>query len=218
VSSIFIDRRARAGDTIRRWNDAFESKPRSSMTTPDQSTEEQHLMELMVAYQRGDRAAVERLYTLLCNEVRSYFAGACRDRRATDDLVQDTFLEMHRSRQTYNPPLPVRPWLFGIARNVLARARRVAKHQDVNSSGDLEAESVPGTPCVPSIDAVDLENAISRLPNTTRDPWLLHHVFGFSFHSIAARLGITVMAAKLRSSRASRALRTALSTDPERQR
>jgi len=175
-------------------------------------------MELMVAYQRGDRAAVERLYALLCNDVKSYFAGACRDRRVTDDLVQDTFLEMHRSRQTYSPPLPVRPWIFGIARNVLARARRAAKYQSVQSSGGLEAESVLTAPRTPAIDAVDLENAISRLPNTTRDPWLLHHVFGFSFHSIAERLGITVMAAKLRSSRASRALRTALSADTERQR
>ena len=188
------------------------------MTAPVRSPEERHLMELMVAYQGGDRAAVERLYALLCNDVQSYFAGACRDRRVTDDLVQDTFLEMHRSRQTYSPPLPVRPWIFGIARNVLARARRAAKYQGVQSSGDLEAESVLATPCTPAIDAVDLENAISRLPNTTREPWLLHHVFGFSFHSIAERLGITVMAAKLRSSRASRALRIALSTDTERQR
>jgi RNA polymerase sigma-70 factor (ECF subfamily) len=188
------------------------------MTTPDQSPEEQHLMELMVAYQRGDRAAVEQLYALLCNEVQRYCARVCRDRRVTDDLVQDTFLEMHRSRQTYSPPLPVRPWIFGIARNVLARARRAAKYQGVQCSGDLVAESVLATPCTPAIDAADLENAISRLPNTTRDVWLLHHVFGFSFHSIAERLGITEMAAKLRSSRASRALRTALSTDTERHR
>jgi RNA polymerase sigma-70 factor (ECF subfamily) len=187
------------------------------MIAPDRSPEERHLMELMVAYQGGDRAAVERLYALLCNDVQSYFAGACRDRRVTDDLVQDTFLEMHRSRQTYSPPLPVRPWIFGIARNVLARARRAAKDQRLQSSDDVE-ESALATPCTPAIDAVDLENAISRLPNTTREPWLLHHVFGFSFHSIAERLGITVMAAKLRSSRASRALRIALSTDTERQR
>ena len=188
------------------------------MTAPDRSPEERHLMELMVAYQRGDRAAVERLYALLCNDVQSYFAGACRDRRVTDDLVQDTFLEMHRSRQTYSPPLPVRPWIFGIARNVLARARRAGKYRGVQNSLDLEAEVVLAASCAPGTDSLDVEDAISRLPDSTRDPWLLHHVFGFSFRSIAERLGITVMAAKLRSSRASRALRTALSTNTERQR
>jgi DNA-directed RNA polymerase specialized sigma24 family protein len=52
------------------------------------------------------------------------------------------------------------------------------------------------------------------LPASTRIPWLLHHLFGFSFQSIAARLGVTVMAAKLRSSRAKRALRLALRAQP----
>jgi DNA-directed RNA polymerase specialized sigma24 family protein len=59
-------------------------------------------------------------------------------------------------------------------------------------------------------EALDIENALTALPASTREPWLLHHVFGFSFDSIAARLGITVIAAKLRSSRATRALRLAL--------
>jgi DNA-directed RNA polymerase specialized sigma24 family protein len=46
----------------------------------------------------------------------------------------------------------------------------------------------------------------------------LHHAFGFSFESIAARLGITPLAAKLRSSRATKALRVALSVRRGRQR
>jgi RNA polymerase sigma-70 factor (ECF subfamily) len=188
------------------------------MTTSDRSAEELHLTQLMVAYQRGDLGAFEQLYALLCNDVRGYFAAACRDRCLVHDLVQDTFLEIHRSRRTYSPPLPVRPWIFGVARNVLARARRARKYRDVQSSLDLESEAALAASGAPTSDSLDLEDAISHLPDSTRDPWLLHHVFGLSFHSIAERLGITVMAAKLRSSRASRALRTALSTDTERQR
>jgi DNA-directed RNA polymerase specialized sigma24 family protein len=59
-------------------------------------------------------------------------------------------------------------------------------------------------------DSLDIESVLTGLPASTREPWLLHHVLGFSFGSIAERLGITVMAAKLRSSRATRALRLAL--------
>jgi len=116
--------------------------------------------------------------------------------------VQDLFLEIHRSRRTYTPPLPVRPWVFGIARNVLARSHRVPRfEQGVTVELAVPAENA---------DAHDIESALTALPSSTREPWLLHHVFGFSFDSIAARLGITVMAAKLRSSRATRALRLAL--------
>ena len=43
-----------------------------------------------------------------------------------------------------------------------------------------------------------------------RHAWLLHHVHGFSFEEIGARLGIGAGAAKLRSSRAMRGLRALL--------
>jgi DNA-directed RNA polymerase specialized sigma24 family protein len=120
---------------------------------------------------------------------------------------------MHRSRRTYTPPLPVRPWVFGIARNVLARSRRAAQlRPQALPASTLDAALTIVAPAsgVPSADALDVAHALQRLPAGTRDPWLLHHVFGHSFDAIAARLGITVMAAKLRSSRATRALRLAL--------
>jgi DNA-directed RNA polymerase specialized sigma24 family protein len=44
-----------------------------------------------------------------------------------------------------------------------------------------------------------------------RRPFLLHHLFGFSFAEIAAQLGIEVGAAKVRSSRARLRLRALLS-------
>ena len=83
-----------------------------------QSAEQRRLVELMIAYQGGNAGAFEQLYALLAEDVRRHFARVHRDRAVVSDLVQDTFLEMHRSRRTYSPPLPVRPWVFGIARNV----------------------------------------------------------------------------------------------------
>jgi DNA-directed RNA polymerase specialized sigma24 family protein len=57
---------------------------------------------------------------------------------------------------------------------------------------------------------VDVDKALERLPSGVREAWVLHHLRGLSFRSIAAQLGITVVAAKLRSSRATRALRDLL--------
>jgi RNA polymerase sigma-70 factor, ECF subfamily len=173
---------------------------------------EDRLADLMVAYQGGDPAAFERLYELLVADVRRYFARVHRDRGSVHDLVQDTFLEMHRSRRTYNAPLPVRPWVLGIARNVSARSLRAAHvRPQAQSTLDAEVELRIAAPSSDLPAALDIENAVATLPPSTREPWLLHHVFGFSFDSIATRLGITSMAAKLRSSRATRALRVALS-------
>lgn len=178
-----------------------------------EDAQERRLAELMIAYQKGDLAAFEELYALLVGDVRRYFAKAHSDRGLVHDLVQDMFLEMHRSRRTYTPPLPVRPWVFGIARNVMARSRRAVRvHPQGAPLFDGEGEPIIGAPTydAPNAEALDMENALATLPTSTRDPWLLHHAFGCSFDSIASRLGITVMAAKLRSSRATRALRLAL--------
>jgi RNA polymerase sigma-70 factor (ECF subfamily) len=183
--------------------------------TGSSSTEqikECQLTELMIAYQAGDLSAFKALYEILVDETRRYFARTHRDHGVTYDLVQDLFLEIHRSRRSYTPPLPVRPWVFGIARNVAARNRRLSRLQP-SQSQDPSAErelAIASTHNVSPAEALDIENALTALPASTREPWLLHHVFGFSFDSIAARLGITVMAAKLRSSRATRALRLAL--------
>jgi RNA polymerase sigma-70 factor, ECF subfamily len=185
------------------------------MDGPGLSDQEQELrlVQLMVAYQSGDLAAFEQLYDALAGQLRQYFLNAERDRSVADDLVQDAFLEMHRSRRTYTPPLAVRPWAFGVARNVLARRRRAAyayKQQEQTLDSDAVTPTTH-TSEVPVSDVIDIEHALASLPASTREPWLLHHIFGLSFDSIAARLGITAMAAKLRSSRATQALRSALS-------
>jgi len=163
------------------------------------------LVEHMRAYQAGSLAGFERLYAALGGELLRYFSAALRDAAAAQDLVQETLLELHRARRTYLPPLPVRPWVFGIARNVEGRHRReFARRRRVLADGDPASEPVAPPPAV---DAADLRAALRSLPASRRSPWLLHHVHGLSFAEIAGRLGIGAGAAKLRSSRASRTLR-----------
>jgi RNA polymerase sigma-70 factor (ECF subfamily) len=120
-------------------------------------------------------------------------------------------MEMHRSRHTYEPPLPVRPWAFGIARNMLRRHRRLAwrrgRLEDPAGASDRSPE-----PPVPraAIESRDLEGALRQLPPLRRQAWELHHVHGFSFEEIGRMLRIPQGAAKLRSSRAMGALRSLL--------
>ena len=187
--------------------------------SPNEPADEARLIGLMAAYQNADFSAFEQLYAALVGDVRGYFVRTHRDHGSVHDLVQETFLEMHRSRRTYTPPLPVRPWVFGIARHVAARGRRAAVLRPQEAAlfdvdGDLPVTDPASA--MPSAEAMDMEKAVAGLPDAVREPWLLHHVFGCSFESIAARLGITIMAAKLRSSRATKALRVALSATVRR--
>ena len=51
--------------------------------------------------------------------------------RAADleDLAHDVFVAFHRTRATYDPSRPIRPWLFGIAFRVSSDHRRRARHR-----------------------------------------------------------------------------------------
>ncbi|HEY3566413.1 MAG TPA: RNA polymerase sigma factor [Thermoanaerobaculia bacterium] len=175
--------------------------------------DDDELVHLLKAYQAGELAAFERLYAALAGELQRYFQGQKAEGAAAQDLVQDTFLEIHRSRHTYLPPLPVRPWVFGIARHVLGRHRKAAwrrsRHEDRAEAA--EAAAAPA----PALETRDLANALARLPASRREAWVLHHVHGLSFQQIADRFRIGVGAAKLRSSRAMRSLRAALGAEAE---
>lgn len=188
----------------------------------DSGPDEDPLVALVVAYQAGRLEGFERLYAALASDLGRYFAAAVHDHDRAQDLVQDTFMEIHRSLRTYLPPLPVRPWVFGIARHVLARQRRAAwrraRHEDASLPVEdlrwLEqppsASLAAGSTRIGGVEVRDVEAAWRGLPAPGREVWRLHHVEGWSFQEIAARFRIGVGAAKLRSSRAMKTLRRAL--------
>src|SRR5207244_1009531 len=121
--------------------------------------------------------------------------------------------EIHRSRRTYLPPRPVRPWVFGLAGNVLRRHRRAAWRRARHECASGAALQPPA-PNRFAFDTRDVAEALRGVPLARREAWVLRHVYGWSFQEIAEQLRIGVVAAKLRSSRAMRSLRRALGVVP----
>jgi RNA polymerase sigma-70 factor (ECF subfamily) len=179
--------------------------------TADAAAREGDLVPLMIAYQAGRLEAFEALYEALAGDVRRFFAASIREPSATLDLVQLTFLELHRARHTYRPPRPVRPWVFGIAVNVRRRHRRDAASRARREAAAPEATMPEAAGPAPDVVGhVAVRRALEQLPAGRRRAWILHHVHGFSFEEVGRRLGIGAGAAKLRSSRAMRGLRALL--------
>ena len=73
----------------------------------------------MQAYLDGDIEAFDALYGAFAGRLRGYLLSQCRDATLADDLLQETFMQIHRSRRTYQPGRPVTPWIYAIARHVL---------------------------------------------------------------------------------------------------
>jgi len=167
------------------------------------------LVALMIDYQAGRLEAFEDLYARLAPQLRRHFS---RTGYGGLDLVQETFLEIHRSRHTYTPPLPVAPWAFGVARNVERRHWRRHRLRDARlvALESVPTPVAPGSEREPAIPAADVEKALQQVPPAGRDAWWMHHVQGLTFPEIAVRLRIETSAARLRAHRAMVVLRTAL--------
>ena len=174
--------------------------------------DETRLRALMVSYQAGSLEAFDQLYALLAPAVRGFLRGRLLDGEALRDLEQETFLQVHRARHTFDPDYPAMPWVIAIARHVWLMHERTRRRRPqatvdldaVQPAVRADAESYP--------DRADVRGALAALSPDRRKPVMWHHLIGMSFREIAARLGIREDAAKLRSSRGMRELRERLGT------
>jgi RNA polymerase sigma-70 factor (ECF subfamily) len=157
------------------------------------------LQRLMTAYQAGSLESFERIYATLAPPVLGYLTSLCRERAHAEDLLQESFLQVHRSRHTYRPGLPLRPWVFAIARHVWLMDRRTRSRRPTTGT---ELPELPVPAEVERLaDRDTLRRALNAILPDRREALLLHHVWGFSFAEIGQLLGIRADAAKLRSSR-----------------
>ena len=136
---------------------------------------------------------------------------------AADDIVAETFLLAFRQRDSYDQTrADARPWLYGIATNLIGRHRR-AEIRLYRALARTGADPV----MEPFTDRVDdqvsasaasrrLATALARLPEKLRDTLLLVAWGDLSYEEVAAALGVPVGTVRSRVSRARSKLRQAL--------
>ncbi|MBV9443943.1 MAG: sigma-70 family RNA polymerase sigma factor [Acidobacteriaceae bacterium] len=174
---------------------------------------DQEVRALMIRYQGGSLEAFQEIYAQLAPGVRRYLSHLTGGSEIADDLLQETFLQMHRSRAAYNPTYAVRPWVFGLARNIFLMNRRATRRwAKVYES----REDLPEFPVLPEADRLgshdEIRRCIANLGPDQAEALLLHHQWGFSFEEIAGMLGISAAAARARASRGMADLRLALNS------
>jgi RNA polymerase sigma factor (sigma-70 family) len=135
------------------------------------------------------------------------------DRSRADELAAETFLRAFAARDRYDRArADARPWLFGIASNLLSHARRsevqrwraLAHHQQGAVSDD-EFERVDDRLDAAAVAQV-LAAALASLAARDRDALLLYAWAELTYEQIADALDIPVGTVRSRLSRARRAV------------
>jgi RNA polymerase sigma-70 factor (ECF subfamily) len=132
-----------------------------------------------------------------------------------DALVGEVFRIAFEKRHTYDPTRPLaRPWLYGIATNLVAKHRR-REARRYYAMARLAAQRVPVPELADRVsDAVDAADrwhrvaaAVTELPEPERDALILHVWEGLSYEEVAAALDIPVGTVRSRLNRARGRLR-----------
>lgn len=166
--------------------------------------------ELMRRLAGGEIGALGELYDRHRNPVRRFLARATSDADDVDDLVHATFLAAAKSASRYDGRPSCRPWLVGIAAQLLRRRRRSVGYLFAVLSS-LRGMRTTTTDPRPVLQArADVERALGRLSEAKRITLLLAEVEGLSSPEIAEALGIPIGTVWTRLHAARRELRRAL--------
>lgn len=174
----------------------------------------------MERYSNGDAAAFAELYDVLAPRLLRFLCKATRDRVAAEDLMQQTFLQIHRARGSFIPGAAVMPWALAIAKRLMidgARRRRVELGLFTHPAVDDDRwtnEPAATAAADDLLDALRLERRVEQrlesLPETQRTAYRLVKQEGLSLKGAAKVLGTSVTSVKLRTHRAYKALRAVL--------
>jgi RNA polymerase sigma-70 factor (ECF subfamily) len=158
----------------------------------------------------GDIGALGELYDRYHDAIRRFVARATCDAEDVDDLVHGTFLEAARSAERYDGRPSCRPWLIGIAAQLLRRRRRSLGQllKVLSSLRGLRAASADPRPTLQA--RGDVERALAGLSEVQRVALLMAEVEGLSCAEIAAAMQVPVGTVWTRLHSARRELRRAL--------
>ena len=158
-------------------------------------------MDAIRLAQQGDAAAFEQLYSLHSRRVYRLILRMVSSPTEAEDLTQDAFLQLFRNIQTFRGESSFSTWLHRLAVNIVLmhfRKRRRPETSLDEPAGADEEKSKPiefGKPDLRLsglIDRINLERAVSQLPDGYKEMFFLHDVEGFEHHEIAHILGCSV--------------------------
>jgi RNA polymerase sigma-70 factor (ECF subfamily) len=178
--------------------------------------------EAMAEYAQGREAAFDIVYEVVAPRIEGYVRRKVRDSSRVEDIVQQTFENMHKARGRFVPGSDVLNWAFAIARNLVIDTGKKAGRE---SSADMTDENeTMGAVLAAAVAGGEelflaretgalLVRTFGRLTKLQQEVFELVKLEGLSYQQAAATLGITVPSVRMYVHRAYLSLREALGED-----
>jgi RNA polymerase sigma-70 factor (ECF subfamily) len=162
----------------------------------------------MRRYQDADAEAPSVLVAMLSPALLRFFRYNAASREQAEDLLQETWLRVHRMRHSYRSGERLLPWVYAIAHHVridsYRRKRRLAERE-------MAFDPLPdaGAPDA-SVEALEFQSMLAVLPDAQREVVTMLKATGMTVDEVARATCSTVGAVKLKAHRAYERLRELL--------
>jgi len=176
--------------------------------------------QAMDRYARGDDAAFARVFSGLSPRLRAFLRRLAGSPELAEDLLQETFLRIHRARGSFGSGAAALPWAYAIARNCFLdhyRSKRGRREREIPTGPDdqpIEPAAGPDASAEEAAIARQLAEVVQRelgkMTVARREAFVLLRFEGMSVAEAAAVVGATEGAVKLRAFHAYQAIRKAL--------
>lgn len=144
----------------------------------------------------------DAIWTHLSADLRRFIRRRVADDHVADDLLQETFVRVHRSIGTLQETDRLAAWVYQIARNVIQD-----HHRQVASLAIALADADPADDCDDALSQLRCHGAgwlnemIGSLPEGYRQAVQLAEIDGLSQQQVADQLGLSLSGAKSRIQR-----------------
>jgi RNA polymerase sigma-70 factor, ECF subfamily len=162
---------------------------------------------------RGDLRAFETLVRDSQADVWRFAYHLTRNRATAEDVTQEAFLRAYRALGSFRGQAKFTSWLLRIVRNCAVDAYRKTRKESPTPDEELVAgrERLGSSPGAE--ERARVHDAIRRLPESLREPFVVIEVLGYSYQEASVILAVRVGTIKSRMHRARAALMSALSDE-----
>ncbi|MGH8453400.1 MAG: RNA polymerase sigma factor, partial [Nevskiales bacterium] len=145
---------------------------------------------LMLAYQAGEAAAFDRLYTRHRGALFRFLLRGCGNRAQAEEMFQDVWMNVIKARSSYKPSAKFTTWLYRIAHNRLIDSYRQQRPQEELSEELPDERAGPERGAIQQEQLARLMRCIADLPLEQRTAFLLQEERGLTLEEIAEVTGV----------------------------
>lgn len=158
-------------------------------------------IELVKSVSAGCLSSFEELYRRHHRKTYNLCLRMTSSNTEAEDLTQEVFIQLFRKIGSFRGDSAFSTWLHRLTVNqvLMHFRRRSVKNEKVTDDGEMPEQASPDSgnhKRMPILDRIDIDRAVSQLPNGYRTVFVLHDIEGFEHEEIARMLGLSIGTSK----------------------